>query len=185
MLMGSIVASYWLTGSAPERAGNRGFVGSPGADTFPTADGWISTGANTLRQFQSMCDILACSEILTDQTFVQKLPQSPDGFLSNLSNDTLRARLVEAFSKDTAEEWERKLTAAGVPASKVHTLASYLDGHYQKTGRIDWRLDAHPQGEDKPARILNQGFRWTNRETIPTGRAPKLGEHTTELSGQK
>ena len=55
LLMGGMVANYWLAGTAPQRVGNRGFVGSPGADTFPTADGWISTAANTFGQFQRMC----------------------------------------------------------------------------------------------------------------------------------
>lgn len=184
MLMGSVAAGYWITGAAPARVGNRGFVGSPGADTFPTADGWISTAANTLKQFRIMCDVLGRRDILEDATLVAKLPKAPDGFLSNLSSDAMRDELLKAFATDTAEAWERKLTAAGVAASKVHTLASYLDGNYTQTGRIDRQLPSHPHGLDAPARVLNHGFRWAGMEAPADGSPPKLGEHTAKIRAE-
>ena len=184
MLMGSVAAGYWIAGTAPTRVGNRGFVGSPGADTFPTADGWISTAANTLKQFRIMCEVLGRSDILQDPALLQKLPEAPDGFLSNLSSKGIRDELVKAFAADTAEAWEQKLSAAGVAASKVNTLASYLDGHYRQTGGVDWQLPSHPHGSDSPARVLNHGFRWTGKETSPSGAPPKLGEHTATIRAE-
>ncbi|MDQ8726592.1 CoA transferase [Bradyrhizobium sp. LHD-71] len=184
LLMGGMVANYWLSGAAPRRVGNRGFVGSPGADTFPTADGWISTAANTLRQFQAMCRVLGRPEIVTDKTLLPRLPDTPDGFLSDLGNKAVRDQLVKAFAGDTSAAWEEKLTAAGVPASKVHTVPSYLDGHYMQTGRADCELPAHPLGGDAPARILNEGFRWTGEVAFSIGRPPRLGEHTDEVLKQ-
>jgi crotonobetainyl-CoA:carnitine CoA-transferase CaiB-like acyl-CoA transferase len=181
MLMGSVAANYWISGSAPTRVGNRGFVGSPGADTFPTADGWISTAANTLKQFRILCDVLGRRDILQDPALGQKLPDAADGFLSNLSSKAVRDELVKAFAADTAEGWEQRLTAAGVAASKVQTLASYLDGNYTQTGRVDWQLASHPHGHDANARVLNHGFRWSGAEIPHTGQPPKLGEHTASV----
>lgn len=181
LLMVGQVASYWLAGTAPRRVGNKGFVGSPGADTFPTADGWISTAANTLRQFQTMCGVLGRPDIVTNKTLLPKLPDSPDGFLSDLGNSAVRDELVKAFAADTAKAWEEKFAAAGVPASKVETVASYLDGHYLQTGRADAELAAHPQGRPGAARILNEGFRWTGEAQVRPGRPPRLGEHTQEI----
>jgi crotonobetainyl-CoA:carnitine CoA-transferase CaiB-like acyl-CoA transferase len=180
-LMVGAVASYWLNGIAPGRFGNRGFVGSPGADTFPTADGWISTAANTLRQFQNMCSALGRPDIVTNRTLLPKLPDSPDAFLSDLGNTTVRDELVKAFAADSASAWEQKLTAAGVPASKVQTIASYLDGHYLQTGRADAELATHPLGKSTPPRILHEGYRWTGEERPPLGKPPRLGEHTDEI----
>jgi crotonobetainyl-CoA:carnitine CoA-transferase CaiB-like acyl-CoA transferase len=181
LMMVGAVANYWLSGIAPRRVGNRGFVGSPGADTFPTADGWISTAANTLRQFQAMCDVVGRPDIPTNKTLLPKLPGSPDGFLSDLGNKAARDELVKAFAADSAAGWEEKLAAAGVPASKVQTVPSYLDGPYLQSGRTDCELDEHPLGRPTPARILNEGFRWTGEVRSRPGRPPRLGEHTTAI----
>ena len=180
-LMIGQVASYWLNGVAPGRVGNKGFAGSPGADTFPTADGWISTAANTLRQFQTMCAVLGRPDIITNRTLLPKLPDLPDSFLSDLGNPAVRDELVKAFAADSATAWEAKFTAAGVPASKVQTIAAYLDGYYLQTGRADVELDTHPLGKATPPRILNEGYRWTGEERPRPGRPPLLGEHTDEI----
>lgn len=181
LLMVGAVANYWLSGIAPRRVGNQGFVGSPGADTFPTADGWISTAANTLRQFQTLCSVLGRPDIPADRTLLPKLPDSPDGFLSNLGNSAVRDELVKAFAADSAAAWEEKLAAAGVPASKVQSVPSYLDGHYLQSGRADAELEAHPLGRDTPARIFHEGFRWTGEVRSPLAPPPRLGEHTGEI----
>jgi crotonobetainyl-CoA:carnitine CoA-transferase CaiB-like acyl-CoA transferase len=181
LLMGGMVANYWLTGVAPARVGNRGFVGSPGADTFPTADGWISTAANTFGQFGALCQVLGRADILDDRTLMPKLPPSRDSFLTGLASDALREQLVAAFARDTSAAWEEKLTAAGVPASKVHTVASYLDGPYAGTGGIAAKLDDHPLQPGKPAQILNEGFRWLGEEPVAPGAPPLHGQHTKEV----
>lgn len=110
-----------------------------------------------------------------------KLPDLPDGFLSDLGSKAVRGELVKAFATDTAAAWEERLAAAGVPASKVHTVPSYLDGHYMQSGRADSELETHPLGRDTPARILNEGFRWTGEARSRSGRPPGLGEHTATI----
>lgn len=180
-MMSGAVANYWLSGIAPRRVGNQGFVGSPGADTFPTADGWISTAANTLRQFQALCAVLGRPDIPADRMLLPRVPASPDGFLSDLGNKAVRDELVKAFATDSAAAWEEKLAAAGVPASKVQTVASFLDGAYMQSGRADLELAEHPLGRSAPARIFHEGFRWTGETHARTARPPKLGEHTRTI----
>jgi crotonobetainyl-CoA:carnitine CoA-transferase CaiB-like acyl-CoA transferase len=184
LLMVGAVASYWLAGIAPSRVGNQGFVGSPGADTFPTADGWISTAANTLRHFQIMCEVLGRRDILSNKTLLPKLPDSPEAFLSGLANKAVREELIKAFATDGAAAWEARFAAAGVPASKVQTVPSYLDGHYLGTGRADAELEKHPLGRATPARLLHEGYRWTGETHAPVGHPPRLGEHTAEILGE-
>jgi crotonobetainyl-CoA:carnitine CoA-transferase CaiB-like acyl-CoA transferase len=184
LLMVGAVASYWLAGIAPTRVGNQGFVGSPGADTFPTADGWISTAANTLRHFQIMCGVLGRPDILTNKALLPRLPDSPEAFLSGLGNSAVREELIKAFAAESAAVWEERFAAAGVPASKVQTVPSYLDGHYLATERADTELAAHPFGRSTPARILHEGYRWTGEAHPPVGRPPRLGEHTESILGE-
>lgn len=181
LLMGGMVANYWLSGTAPQRVGNRGFVGSPGADTFPTSDGWISTAANTFGQFKRLCTVLGRADIIDNRTLMPKLPPSEDSFLTGLASDALRDELVTAFAVDASAAWEERLTAAGVPASKVHTVASYLDGPYQATGGVGTNLRAHPLQPGKPAQILNEGFRWTGEAPLAAGETPLHGQHTEQV----
>jgi crotonobetainyl-CoA:carnitine CoA-transferase CaiB-like acyl-CoA transferase len=184
VLMEGAVANYWLSGVAPRRVGNRGFVGSPGADTFPTADGWISTAANTRRQFEVLCSVLGRADILTDRALLPTLPDSPEGFMSDLGSTAVRQELIKAFATDSATAWEGRLATAGVPASKVETVASYLDGHYLQTGRADVELSTNPLGRTGPARILNEGYRWRGETVVRPGAPPRLGEHTDAVLGE-
>jgi crotonobetainyl-CoA:carnitine CoA-transferase CaiB-like acyl-CoA transferase len=181
LLMGGAVASYWLAGIPPQRVGNRGFVGSPGADTFPTADGWISTAANTFGQFERMCGVLGRPDIIGDRNLMPKVPPSKDSFLTGLASDVLRNELVKAFAASPSEVWEARLTDAGVPASKVHTVASYLDGPYAGTGGVGAKLREHPHQPGKPAQILNEGFRWSGEVPVAAGEPPSLGQHTEQV----
>ncbi len=96
-------------------------------------------------------------------------------------SDALREQLVAAFAMDTSAAWEEKLTAAGVPASKVHTVASYLDGPYAGTGGIAAKLADHPLQPGKPAQILNEGFRWLGEQPVAPGAPPLHGQHTDEV----
>jgi crotonobetainyl-CoA:carnitine CoA-transferase CaiB-like acyl-CoA transferase len=63
----------------------------------------------------------------------------------------------------------------------VHTVASYLDGPYAKTGGIGTKLPDHPQQPGKPAQILNEGFRWTGEAAVPAGATPLHGQHTEQV----
>jgi crotonobetainyl-CoA:carnitine CoA-transferase CaiB-like acyl-CoA transferase len=184
VLMVGAVANYWLAGTAPSRVGNPGFVGSPGADTFPTADGWISTAANTLRHFQIMCGVLGRPDILSNKTLLPKLPVLPEAFLSGLGNTAVREELIKAFAAASAAVWEERFAAAGVPASKVQTVPAYLDGHYLATGRADAALATHPLNLSAPAQVFHEGYRWAGETRPPLGYPPRLGEHTAEVLGE-
>jgi crotonobetainyl-CoA:carnitine CoA-transferase CaiB-like acyl-CoA transferase len=181
LLMGGMVANYWLAGVTPARVGNRGFVGSPGADTFPASDGWISTAANTFGQFEKMCAVLDRPDIISNKDLMPTIPPSKDSFLTGLASDVLRGELVKAFAADTSAAWEERLTAAGVPASKVHTIASYLDGPYAGTGGVAAQLREHPSKPGTPAQILNEGFRWTGEVPPAAGEPPLHGQHTEQV----
>jgi crotonobetainyl-CoA:carnitine CoA-transferase CaiB-like acyl-CoA transferase len=181
-LMTGQVAAYWLAGAAAERVGNRGFVGGPGADTFPTADGWISTAANTLGQFRELCRVLGRPELLENRDYFPVLPQEATTFLRGGSDPAVREALVSAFGTGAAVAWEERLSAVGVPASAVRTLAEYLEGPYRQTPGADTRLTANPCVAGRPAQVLGAGFRGTL--ALPPLEAPTLGQHTAAILGE-
>jgi crotonobetainyl-CoA:carnitine CoA-transferase CaiB-like acyl-CoA transferase len=172
-LMSGIAAQALATGKTPDRVGNRGFIGSPGAETFATSDGHISVAANTMGQFATLCRLLGRPELA-------RPPFVPEGltsgtFLDNLATDELRAALAGAFAVAKARELGEALNKAGVPAAKVRDLSEYLRDVYPDTPGI---------GVEGEPLAVGPAFRWEcfRTETLP--RAPKLGADTAALVGK-
>jgi crotonobetainyl-CoA:carnitine CoA-transferase CaiB-like acyl-CoA transferase len=163
-LMSGPAASTLATGKAPARVGNRGFVGSPGAETFATSDGHISVAANTMGQFTTLCRLL-------DRPELAKPPYVPAGlsngaFLANAATDRLREELAKAFALVQADALETALNKAGVPAARVRDLGEYLREIYAQTPGI---------GVDGEPLALGPAFRWADSGPTKLPPAPKLG----------
>lgn len=163
-LMSGPAANTIASGKAPARVGNRGFVGSPGAETFATSDGYISVAANTMGQFATLCRLLGCPELARPPHVPAGLPA--DSFLADAATEELRRKLSAAFAVNRATELEATLNEAGVPASRVRDLNEFLAELYPLTPGI---------GVEGEAVALGPPFRWTDggRPSLPP--APKLG----------
>lgn len=169
-LMSGPAANTLATGKAPDRVGNRGFVGSPGADTFATAHGHIAVAANTMGQFATLCRLLHRPELAAP-------PYVPDGlareaFLADVATDALREALCQAFATADAGVLETALNAAGVPAAKVRNLNDYLRDLYPATPGIG--IEGEPLA-------FGPAFRWEQPDERGVPRAPRLGADTDAL----
>ena len=169
-LMAGPAATTLATGRAPDRVGNRGFVGSPGAETFATRDGHISVAANTMGQFATLCRLLGRPELATSPYVPTGLGQGD--FLTNVANDPLRLELQQAFASADAKDLEVALNAAGVPAAKVRDLAEYLSELYPNTPGIC--------AEGEPV-SLGPAFRFLEADTLKLPSAPLLGADTDSV----
>jgi crotonobetainyl-CoA:carnitine CoA-transferase CaiB-like acyl-CoA transferase len=166
-LMSGPAAATLATGKAPKRVGNRGFVGSPGAETFATIDGHISVAANTMGQFATLCRLLGRPELAAPPHIPKQLPAS--AFLANLATDELRQALARAFAGAEAASLETLLNAEGVPAARVRDLREYLFELYENTPGIGIAGEAFAFG---PA------FRCHGHGPIALAPAPRLGADT-------
>jgi crotonobetainyl-CoA:carnitine CoA-transferase CaiB-like acyl-CoA transferase len=171
-LMSGPASSTLATGKAPEKVGNRGFVGSPGAETFATSDGHISVAANTKGQFTTLCHLLGRPD-LAEPPFVPAELAS-EAFLANLATDELREALAEAFSRASADELEAALSASGVPAARVRDLGEYLAELYPGTPGIG--IAGEPVALAPP-------FRWERDQPLDLPTAPRLGADTAMFTG--
>jgi crotonobetainyl-CoA:carnitine CoA-transferase CaiB-like acyl-CoA transferase len=178
MLMGPIASRYLNGGQAPERVGNAGFVGSPGANVFPTADGWIAVAANTLSQFDALCAVLGHPEFATAPDYLSMRPKSPGAMLRGLATPALHQALCQASRAHSSAQLEERLNAAAVPASGVRSLADYLDGPYRNTPGIGARVPEPRLGTKAVQEILGLGFRWNGAPSTIDEPAPTLGEHS-------
>lgn len=169
-LMSGPAAMTLASGRAPDRVGNRGFVGSPGAETFATMDGHISVAANTLGQFTTLCRLLGRPELAAPPFVPDGL--APGDFLANVATESLRIELAQAFAAADAAGLETALNAAGVPAAKVRDLAEYLRDLYPATPGI---------GVDGEAVAVGPAFRWRGEERRKLPSAPRLGADTHSI----
>ncbi len=170
LLTNTIVASTRAADKAPGRAGNRGFVASPGADTLPTKDGYISLGANTLGQFRKLCETIGRPELALAPFLPEGLPD--DAFITKMATDTLRSELIQAMASFTASDLEALLHSKGVPAAKVRDMHQFLSENYPDTPGVD---------VPESGGILGTGFRWIGESQHALQPAPRLGQDTQDV----
>lgn len=128
MLMYPNVSTFLTSGVEPIRVGNRGYTGSPTADTYLCTDGWLATAANTPAQFRKLVAVLGMDEICTDARALDlaafNAPGS--GFVVARDLDYLRGLLNAAFASRSAFDMELQLNAVGVPSARVRKLGEFL-----------------------------------------------------------
>jgi crotonobetainyl-CoA:carnitine CoA-transferase CaiB-like acyl-CoA transferase len=112
------------SGQEIPRVGNKGFSGSPAADTFACRDGWLAIGANTRAQIDRLAEVLGL-----DAAQVAPLLESPpdDAPMFARARDAVAFRELFAarIAGRSAADLEARLNAAGVPAARVRTLREF------------------------------------------------------------
>lgn len=173
VMMVSVVSPLLISGTRPERTGNRGFSRAPTADTFDTADVPITLGVVQQVQYERLCKVLDRPDLLADPRFAD-----PDARIEN--DAALQEELRQVLKTRPGAEWERMLSTAGVPAGLVRTVEEALD-HEQIEGR-QLKLDIPvPHPAVGHATILNAGFRFAHDGPGVDAPPPRLGEHTDEI----
>lgn len=107
------------------RVGNKGYSGSPAADTFACRDGWLAIGANTPAH---VARLLAVLEIPPAEVAPMLEPEDAEAGARFARardpmafRDTLAARLADRSAADL----EQRLNDVGVPCAKVRTLREF------------------------------------------------------------
>jgi crotonobetainyl-CoA:carnitine CoA-transferase CaiB-like acyl-CoA transferase len=127
MLMYPNASTFLSSGVEPQRVGNRGYTGSPTADTYRCADGWLATAANTPAQFRKLTAVLGLEHLCTDERALDLAAFNSDGgFVVARDLDYLRQQFRDAFATQSAATMERRLNEAGVPAARVRKLGEFL-----------------------------------------------------------
>ena len=192
-LMWPDAARATVTGLDAPRIGNRGFSGSPGGSTFRCADGWVSTAANTARQFRIFCEVIGVAHVLNDPALLDVAAlRAGASFVSATDAPRLQAILAEAVARIGAADLEARLTAQGVPCAQLVTLAQFLK-RAMAGGMLTLpqRHTVYPNGTltdfgsgyraaGDTGNTGNAGDAGTNA-AVDAPRAPRLGEHTAHI----
>jgi len=106
------------------RVGNKGYSGSPGADTFACRDGWLAIGANTTAHVARLMQVL---EVASAEVAPLLEPASGEGSCFARARDphAFRELLAARLLNHSAADLELRLNAAGVPAARVRTLREF------------------------------------------------------------
>ena len=79
-----------------------------------------------------------------------------------------------------AEEWERILLAAGVPAGRVLTVPEALDLPQIASRKLLKTFDSVP-GVERPIKLALAGFKMSGADPDVATPPPALGQHTDEV----
>ena len=173
--MTSAVVPYLVSGTALERTGNTGYSGQPTSAVFRARDGrYLSLGVVQQRQFEQLARDLDREEWLEDERFAD-----PDKRLTNAP--AMQAELNAVFAERDAEEWEARLSAAGIPCGLVRSIedAVSLAGFGQRGLRIPVTIPGLPCKEQ--VEVLGTGILFGDGDQTSVEPPPSLGEHTEQV----
>lgn len=168
-LMSSSVTDYLKTGNPPKRRGNLANSRSPGAGSFPCAEGVISLGVNEESHFLSLARALGREDWLSDPRFAQSAARKANAA-------EFAAQIETELAQKTAQDWELILQSAGVPAARLRSLPEALASD-QVTAR------GFVQKLADGVSVPTLPFRLGGAQAYPPrSPAPTHGEHSAEIT---
>jgi crotonobetainyl-CoA:carnitine CoA-transferase CaiB-like acyl-CoA transferase len=108
-------SAYVAGGVVPHRMGNSHPSLFP-YEPLPTADGDLVVIAGNDGQFRKLCEVLGVPALADDPRFTRNRDRTAN-------RDLLRPLLVARLRERSREHWFGVLTAAGVPAGPINTIA--------------------------------------------------------------
>ena len=177
--MGWAVSNWLIAGVAPAPMGNENATAAP-SGSFEAADGLLNIAANKQEQFETLCRLLACPELIDDPRFHEREARK-------LHRYELKAALEQELRTRPAAEWAKLLNKNGVPAGEVLTLPDILDHAHIEARQLIKRFDNVPVGSTgakEEVAIAGAGFRLSGGDPTPTTPPPELGADNDTILGE-
>ncbi|MBS0642487.1 MAG: CoA transferase [Proteobacteria bacterium] len=169
-LMAPMVNVWLNTGRPPERLGNGSPAYVPTADSFPAGHGEILIAALTEKQWQGICTAIERPDLMTDPRFANTEARRANA-------GAVRTVMIEAFRSADAATWEKRLSAAGVPAAPILELQEALQHPQLAHRNIVSRLPG-ASGIDREIALTGSGFTAGADGPEVTAPPPAKGQHT-------
>lgn len=166
-LLGSLVnqaSSYLTTGSAPVRMGNAHPSIAP-YELLPCAGGQVAIACGNDGQFRRLVAVLGDESLADDERFATNAARVHN---RPALADALGALLADA----DADTWVARISAAGVPAGKVGTIADGL-ALASELG-LDPLVDV---GSGRPAQVRHP-ITYSDTPITEYTAPPRLGQHS-------
>jgi crotonobetainyl-CoA:carnitine CoA-transferase CaiB-like acyl-CoA transferase len=154
-----------MTGDRPPRAGSGNPIAAP-YQCYHASDAPFMLAAANQKLWLRVLDVLGAPELGED-------PRFGTGTLRSAHREALEAELDARFAKSTADEWVRRLSAAGVPATRVYGLEQAVVSDIARERRTFVESDGVPLVR-LPWLIDGEPIPWASA-------APTMGQHTREV----
>ncbi len=135
--------NHLVSGRIPARIGNRHPNIAP-YQTFTTADGDIAIAVGNDQQFARFCAVIGTPELVHDARFARNRDRV-------VNIDALDGLVTEALKTQTAEQWERRLVLAEIPAGRVATIDQVVSNPHTLAREMVVDMQT-PEGQ--PLRLL-------------------------------
>ena len=169
--MQALLAERSVTGIVRQSRGNTGFFTAP-ADTYRTADGWITVQTIGRDMFARWARLVGREELVED-------PRFRDDLLRADNRETITQAMEAWLVNRTTAQALSELEGARLPAGPVLDLEQVLDDPQVKARELLQYVD-YP-GAPKPVPLANPAVRLSATPGSIRRRAPTLGEHTDEI----
>ena len=161
----NVGSGFLNTGDLPARTGNAHPSIAP-YQTIPTATDDLALAVGNDALFARLCEELGRPELTSDPRFATNSERV-------VHRDELIAILSEIFAGESAQSWNERLTAAGVPAGPVNDVAQAYE--------FAESLGLEPVVDLEGVRSTRSPMRLSRTPAVPQSRPPRLGEHNDEL----
>jgi crotonobetainyl-CoA:carnitine CoA-transferase CaiB-like acyl-CoA transferase len=169
--MGWAASNYLISGVEPTPMGDQNATAAP-SGTFQAADGPLNIAANRQEQFETLCRLIGREDLAKDERFALREDRK---LHRQALNDEINAGLAGA----TAESWEETLSAHGVPAARILTVAQAVD--LEQLQHRDFFAEVEvPDRPGEHVRVVGSGVRVDGTSLKPQFRPPLLGEHNDD-----
>ena len=161
---------YWGTGRQPTRRGNEHPSIVP-YEVFKAADAYLTLGVANNSLWDRCCGAMERPELARDPRFATDS--------ARVENRAILVPLInEILGERTADEWMKRLEAAGVPAGRIRTVPEVCESEHLKARGMIQGLE-HP----KAGRITVMGVPIKLHATPGEVKTPPptLGEHTDRV----
>jgi crotonobetainyl-CoA:carnitine CoA-transferase CaiB-like acyl-CoA transferase len=167
--LGNQASAYLATGSSPGRMGNEHPSVAP-YETLQCKDGRIAVCCGNDGQFARLAVVLENPGLATDDRFATNAARVAD-------RSALRDALESCLVENTAENWTKRLTAAGIPAGRISDIGSAIE--------LADSLGLEPlvpvDGGQPPQ--IRHPVTYSLTPVTQYAPPPRLGQHNAEIRG--
>jgi crotonobetainyl-CoA:carnitine CoA-transferase CaiB-like acyl-CoA transferase len=162
--------SYFATGRAPERLGNRHPTIVP-YETFEASDGEFVLAVGNDDLWRRLCGVMGLAELTDDARFATNRVRVQH-------YDELKRILVDRLRTRTRAEWIASLNAQGVPCGAVRDVGEVLNDP-QLSARA--MIEAVEHATLGTVRVLGVPIKLSNTPGAVHSAPPTLGQHTDQI----
>ena len=161
---------FFATGEIPGPQGSAHQSNAP-YQAFASADGWLTIGATTPRNWEAFCRALGLEHLLAD-------PRYRDTSLRYRHRDSLIPEIERVIATRTTADWLALLESAGVPCAPIEDFGQVFNDPHLNARHYFW--DA-PHPKLGRVRQLGSPMRFSQTPVRRQRAAPLLGEDSAVL----